>query len=333
MPTDPERRSRLLSLKLRALVREHLGLPADPDGTAHPYGAGAAFVTDNSVWVLTDGDGSRAVGPAVAWSLVHAPRRAVHLITESNGKVAARRAALLNCDVTVWEANERSLVRADPAAHLPVVDTDPRHIHFAGLIESAGAEVTVEHGVVAGEVRGLEMCRVVDDPVSSEPRLEVGMGAHDREAFAMVHGHLPTVDALRQVIDAVLPHRADGAPLHPFNRFGAERLLRWHALQDPASVGCSSLSAAEPPEPRTNLKDAVPCVASGVDADGSTVAVTFVSGVDLGAVPFALDAADRMRARRTVLALRERDITPSVRSLAALARAGLDIVAVRWPLA
>lgn len=333
MTADQERRSRLLSLKLRALVRGHLGLDADPPSVAHPYGAGAALVTDDAVWILADGDDTRALGPALAWAVSRAPGLPLNLVTEGEGGVAARRAELFDADIHVWRAVERDLVPALPVPHAPLWFIDERHVGLMHLIEESGAEVVLEHGVVSGEVRGLEMCRVVDDQHTGEARLEVGMGAHDREAFAMVHGQLPTLDALRQVIDAVLPHREEGAVPHPFNRFSAERLLRWHAMQDPESVGCDALIPAEPPVPRTNLKDAVPCVARGVDADERSVAVTFVVGVDLDAVPFALDAADRMQADRAVLAMRERDITASVRTLAGLAHRRLEIVTVRWPLA
>lgn len=330
---DQERRSRLLSLKLRALVRDHSGPDVESGSVPHPYGGGAALLTGGAVWILHDGDASRAVGPAVAWSASRAAGLPLNIVTESGGGIAARRAALLDADITVWHADERTITPASPEPHLPVAAADVRHVAFAPLIEDAGAEVIVEHGVVSGEVRGLEMCRVVDDPVSGEARLEAGMGTHDREAFAMVHGHLPAVDALSQVIAAVLPHREDGAEPHPFNRFAAERLLRWHALRDPSSVGCDTLLPAAPPVPRANLKDTVPCVATGVDRDGRTVAVTFVHGVDLDAVPFALDAADAVRADRAVLAARERDITASVRVLAGLARTPFDVVTVGWPLA
>ena len=333
MTADRERRSRLLSLKLRALVRGHLGLDADPPSVAHPYGAGAALVTDDAVWILDDGDGTRALGPALAWTLSRTPGLPLNLVTEGDGGVAARRAALFDADIRVWRAVERDIIPAPPLPHAQLRSVDERHAGLMHLIEEAGAEVIVEHGVVSGEVRGLEMCRVVDDPTSGEAHLEVGMGAHDREAFAMVHGQMPTLDALRQVIEAVLPHREDGAVPHPFNRFSAERLLRWHAVRHPGSVGCDLLVPAEPPVPRTNLKDPVPCVAHGTDAAGNTVAVTFVVGVDLDAVPFALDAADRMRADRAVLAVRERDVTASVTALAGIARTPLTIVSVRWPLA
>ena len=328
MSTDPDRRSRLLSLKLRALVRSHLRLGEDPAGTAHVFAPGAAFVTDDAAWFLIDGDASRCVGPVIAWAARQGIDRGINIIVEDGAGVAARRASYFGGPVTVWSADDRDITPAVPASHLPLLAPKPGHLDLASMIEEAGAEVVVEHGTVVGEVRGLEMCRLVDDETTGAARLDVGMGRHDREAFALVHGHLPAPDALRQVIAAVLPHREPGADQHPLNQFGAERLLRWNAMQDPTSVGCVSLHAAEPPVVRTNLKDAVPCVALGVDSSGASVAVTFAHGIDLDAVPFALDAADRLGAARAVLAVRARDITESTGVIAARSSRPITVTAL-----
>ena len=328
MSTDQERRSRLLALKLRALVRDHLSLTEEPEGQAHVFSPGAAFVTDDAAWFLIDGDATRSLGAVIAWSAANGITVPANILCEENAGIVARRAGFVSADVTVWQVDDRSVLRAEPSPHLPSVAPSAHHMAFAPLIESGGAEVVIEHGVVLGEVRGLEMCRVVDDAFTGEAHVEVGLGAHDREAFAMVHGHLPTEDAMRQVISAVLPHRSFEADHHPFNRFGVERLMRWNAIQDPSSVGCASLAPAEPPVIRTNVKDAVPCVAIGIDGDGSTVAATFVNGIDLEAVPFALDAADRLGASRAVLAMRSRDITRSTNTLVSLARTPLSLVSI-----
>ncbi len=98
-----------------------------------------------------------------------------------------------------------------------------------------------------GEVHGLEVCRVVDGP-DGTARLEVGVGAHDREAFGLVHGDVPMIDALANVVAAVAAHREPGAEPHPLNRIGAER-LRATLIADPARVGATSLHPAEPPVP------------------------------------------------------------------------------------
>lgn len=311
--SDSERRSRLLSLKLRALIRDHLGADTDPAGTAEVFALGAAFVTDDAVWVLIDGDATRALGATLAWASRF--EKPIHLLVERDSGVLARRSEMFTLDITVWHVDDRTLLPAVAEPHLESAEALPEHLAFVELITTSGADAVVEHGVVVGEVRGLEMCRVVTDDYTGESRLEVGMGAHDREAFTMVHGDLPTEKALKQVIDAVLPHRTEGADQHPLNQFGAERLYRWRALQNPASVGFASLALCDPPVKRTNVKDAVPCVALGVTTEGGDAVAVFVNGVDLDVVPFALDAASRAGVSEVVIVARERDITPTMKKI------------------
>ena len=311
---DAERRSRLLSLKLRTLVREHLGLASDPEGTPEVFGLGAAFITDDATWVLVDGDSARALGPVLAWTSRFG--KPVQLLVERDSGVVARRAQFFSSAITVWHVDERALLHAIADPHLPVVEAKPEHVAMMALITSSGADALIEHGIVVGEVRGLEMCRVVDDKATGETRLEVGMGVNDREAFLMVHGELPKEEALRNVIEAVAVHREPDAMVHPFNQFGAERMHRWRALQDPTSIGFAELSPADPPIRRTNLKDAVPCVAVGKTANGESAAAVFVHGIDLDVVPFAVDAASRCDVQQVVVVARAKDITPSMKKMA-----------------
>lgn len=317
----------LLSVKLRALVRDHLGLKDEPTGSIEPFALGAAFRTDEALWVLVDGDAARSLGPVLAWTA--AADHPINLLVERDSGVLARRAQFFTKAVTVWHVDDRNLLPAVVEPYPDRADVDPRHSTFVDLIRDAGADPLIEHGVVIGEVRGLEMCRVVDDPVSGDVRLEVGMGRHDREAFAMVHGDLPKMDALRQVIDAVLPHRMDGADPHPFNQFGAERLLRWRATQDPSIIGFKTLNPLDPPVIRRNVKDPVPCVAHGVDESGQDAVVTFVHGVDLDVVPFAVDAAMSAGIQRAVVAARDKDIVSVIRSMAQSSVIPTSIVGLR----
>jgi hypothetical protein len=278
------------------------------------FGLGAAFVAADATWVLIDGDSSRSLGPVLAWTSRFG--NPVHLLVEQESGLVARRAQFFHSAITVWHVDDRTLVPAVPAPHLPEAVAKPEHVAMMELISSSGADALIEHGIVVGEVRGLEMCRVVDDSYSGEARLEVGMGVNDREAFLMVHGELPKEQALRNVIEAVAIHRDPDAMVHPFNQFGAERMHRWRALQDPQPIGFETLSPADPPVRRTNLKDAVPCVAIGATADGEAAVAVFVHGIDLDVVPFAVDAASRCGVERAVVVAREKDITASMRKLA-----------------
>lgn len=323
---DAERRSQLLSLKLRALVRDHTG--GDDSGEALVFPLGAAIARVDGLWLLVDGPAHRTLGPALAWSLSRDLGTPIKVLVERDSGVLARRAAHFGLDLEIWHVDDRQLLPAIADPHVPLTPARAEHLAFTELIESAGADVVVEHGVVAGEVRGLELCRVVDDETTGEARLEVGMGAHDREAFAMVHGHLPTRDALRQVIDVVAPHRVEDAPQHPFNQFAAERLLRWNALRDPSGIGCDMLYAVEPPLPRQNVKDAVPCAARGTTNDGREVVAVFAHGVDLDVVPFAVDVAGREGVGGALVVLRSRDVVPSIERLAAASTTPVQVVAI-----
>jgi len=327
-PIDPQRRAALLGLKLRALVREHLGLDAGAEIAARPepFGRGAALLLDDTAWILLDEQAERGLGGAIAWAQ-KIGRRNVELITESASGVLARRAALFDLEIDVWHAVERLLVSA-VAEPYPDIEVDPIHEEFRELIVAGGAEPVVEHGVLAGEVRGLEVCRVVTDGSTGETRLEVGIGAHDREAFLMLHGGRPTVEALADVVATVEQHRTVDAPYHPLNKLGAERFLRWQSIHQPERVGAASLQVAAPPVVRRNLKDVVPCVAVGSTVAGDPLVAVYSSGIDLDLVPFALDAR-RMHAADADLALvvPARDASPVTAALAAAAHNPPRVVA------
>jgi len=344
IPDDADRRSRLLGMKLRALAAEHLGGPLDDMPTGFPDGA--AMMVDDAAWVLVAGAAARSLGGALAWAVRHGATT-LHLVAETDTGSLARRAEHLAFPVSVWFAQDRLLLRAvtEPldAPGEPMVE----HLGLMDVISAAGAAPNIEHGVVFGEVRGLEVCRVVDEPTvghiaelgdvgSFEPPsmtvpdgvlLEVGVGANDREAFRMLHGDLPTVEALASVVDSVVAFRSADAPQHPLNRLGQERYLRWQLEQDPSLIGMTLIEPAQPPVPRPNLKDPVPCVASGVTVDGRASTVVCSVGVDLDLVGFVADVQE-MNDTPVVVALKQRDVVPITTELLDLLRSPVEVRAV-----
>ena len=280
-------RARLLGLKLRALVRDHLNDQSVGEPVA--FAPGSALLHGDAAWVLLEEQPTRRLGAALAWA-TRTGANTLHVITESGSGVLARRAAEFTTSIDVWHAEERALWPAMPEPFPPKPPVPAAHLAFRDLIEAAGADPVEEYGVLSGEVRGLEVCRVVDDPYSGEARVEVGIGAHDRDAFAIMHGAVPTAESLARVVVTVAEHRRMDAPLHPFNRLARERLLRSELVNDPSSVGASRLVPVAPPVPRSNLKDPVPCVAAGRDAAGAPLVVVCSVGVDLDLIPFAVDS-------------------------------------------
>ncbi len=334
------RRSQLVATKLEALVSDHVGTRIS--ATAETFSGGAALVQDGAAWVLADDQPARSLGTALVWA-IRQSATALHLVASSDTGLLARRAAAFALPTTVWFVQGREMLAA-VAEPLPQSSPPPTsHDELRALIVEGGAIPHVEHGVLTGEVRGLEVCRVVETPttgylgdvgdrgglvaVDEGVQLEVGVGAADREAFQIIHGAVPTVEALANVVDAVERHRSIDSPHHPLNRLGAERFLRWQAEHEPGRVGCVTLVATEPPLPRPNLKDPTPCVATGRRRDGTIVQVVFSSGVDLDALPFAADVQIQ-HGDPVALALPARDVLPVVSELAGLLRNPIDIISL-----
>jgi hypothetical protein len=326
---DPDRRARLLGVALRALVRDRTG--TEPAAEVGSMGRGVALVHDSCAWVLVDERHETSLGPAIAWALRRGAT-SLQLLTPEGAGVLARRAEGLRPErlaVEVWHVNDRHQTRA-VAEPLPApIEPLPEHMALAATIAAAGAEVVIEHGVVAGEVAGLEVCRVVTDPFTDAVRLEVGVGVHDREAFTMLHGDVPVTLALADVVSTVAQHRGVGAEPHPLNRLAAERLLRHRLVAAPHRIGLQELVAVAPPVPRRNLKDPVPCVAQGRDAQGRPVIVVCSHGIDLDVVPYALDARRALDPTATVvIAVDGRDAHPVQHRLAELASGDVRVVPV-----
>lgn len=329
---QPTRRSQLNAIKLRALVRDHLGLDDNALAVeAGEFGGGAAVLcaagTEHATaWVLLDERPERGLGAALAWAL---RRDAVelHVVADTATGTLARRAEGFGYPISVWQVEGRTLLPAG-AEPLPVAPAVPaEHEMWADTISAGGALPVVEHGVLAGEVGGLEVCRVVTDAYTNEVRLEVGVGAHDREAFQMLHGNRPTTEALADVVRSVSTHRQTGAPRHPLNMLAQERALRARLVEEPQLIGATSVVATVPPVPRPNVKDAIPCVAVAT-VDGRPVVVVCSSGVDLDLVPYAVDARAALGMHHCAVVLPARDALHLQRRLAALAAPPITVLTV-----
>ena len=183
------RRAALLALKLQTLVRDHAGPgPVAPS----PFPGGAALLRDGEAWVLIEDHPERGLGPATGLG-----RSAGRHQGEPPGR-GRRWAAGPPCRrvppaPAVWEVDGRALRAAPPSPRPTPAEIAPDLAALRTVIGAAGADPIEEHGVLSGEVVGLEVCRAVRDD-DGTPRLAVGIGAHDREAFRLVHGDAP-VDA------------------------------------------------------------------------------------------------------------------------------------------
>ncbi len=174
---DRTRRQQLLTIKLTALARDHGA--ADVRAVPGEFGIGAAVLAGDEAWILLDHDPATGFGGAMAWAIRHGAC-SLRLIAESGTGTLARRATAFAMPVEVAHAEGRALLAAiaEPLPAPPGVLDE--HEALRELIAAGGAQPVAEHGVLFGEVAGLEVCRVVTDPVTGAARLEVGVGVHDR---------------------------------------------------------------------------------------------------------------------------------------------------------
>jgi hypothetical protein len=315
---DPERRSQLLVVKLSVLAREHLDLV---DGEPTTFPGGAALRAGARGAVLVEDQPERGLGRALSWASRNGIEE-LHVLVEDRAGQLARQAAAFATPPTVWWVQARDLHPVEPEAIGAPVAASPAALALAPEIEAAGATLVVEHGGVTGEVLGLEVARVVEHDLGVS--LEVGIGRHDREAFAIIHGDRPAAEALAGVVAAVRGTRRPDAPEQPLHRLAQERWLREVLLARPDLVGAAHLERHEGPLPRPNVKDPWPAVAVG---DGAVAVCS--AGVDLDLVPFAADA--RLAAdpgARLVLVVPERDAHAVTVDLAAALADPAEVVTV-----
>ena len=319
---DEARRDRLLALKLAALIRDHW---STHDLQTTSFALGSAARDGQVGWALLDERQHRGLGPALAWA-IRADVDRLHVLADEGTGTLSRRATAFRLPIEVWHVAERVLL---PAIAEPLQAPSPapaEHDRFRTLITQGGATPVVEHGMLIGEVRGLEVCRVVTDEYTGVARLEVGIGRHDREAFQMLHGDIPTVEALTKVVAAVEPHRQFGAAPHALNRLGQERALRARLIDDPTLIAATGVEAIASPVARANIKDPYPAVARAT-IDGRPTTVVVSAGVDLDLVPFATDAR-LATGEPTRIVVPIRDAVPVQSEIAALLTEPIPIVPV-----
>jgi hypothetical protein len=286
-----------------------------------------------AAWVLIDDGVVARFGSALAWS-VRQGASSLDVVVDDVASpvgaagVVARRAAAFGPTVRVWSVEGTSLAPA--LASPPVADAGEPPADLAELLKSHGLEVIWEHGVLRGEVLGLEVARTVGS------QLEVGVGRHDRSArFEMRRGETLSA-ALAEAAAAVRDLRRPGAPRHPANTLARSRWLRSLMVARPEAYGFDRLRPVAPPLPWFDLPDAgpAPCVGFlvdkgaevagvaggvGVGGGGGVMVVVVCSvGVDLDLVPTAADCRFLYGEDSPLyLVVPENDDLPVTRSLAA----------------
>ena len=319
MGLSQEQKASLWRAKLRSLARDHFGRT---EGTDHPMPWGAALEHEGVWTALLEVSPERSFGQA----LVLAARnqaQTLDLLVETDAAAVARRAILFDPSPSVWSLDGNELVPAEASApeHVAAAAIEPE---IAALLDVDDVDVIIEHGVIVGECRGLEVARVTG--AGAEQRLDVGVGAYDQGAFSVMNPHLTPDEALGNVVDQVMQFRRRGGEPHPINRLARERWVRSELLVEPRLIGLASLEVVEPMTERDGIKDIAIAAAVGITETGERVLVACTVGIDLDAVPAAVDLAAQHDADRIMIVLPERDRHPIVQAVADQSRVPIEFV-------
>ena len=345
MTVDAEQRSRLLRTKLVALTRGSRasdGFDA-PEGDlatdAVRVGAITAVRLDDTAYTLAETASAGALASAMLWAHRQGATRVVLFADDHPGDLARWAGYFhlgggpVDVRAVVGAGSESATASPMPAAASAPDAPDA----LLEQLRDAGLEVVVEHGVVRGELLGLEVARLVVWPSEhggdDELHLEAGVGRFDRDAVAAAHPDEAPAEALARAVHAVRAHRYQGAPAHPIQMLSRERWLRADLIADPARIGARRLAPISMTTEADGLRDAHPAAAAGVDLDGRPLVVVCSSGVDLALVPLAADTRELVDPEaRLVLALPERDHHVATSTLVGLLRrpAELAVVAPGW---
>ena len=300
-------RNRLRAAQLRSLARL-VGFDGGPEsGEFTDLGLGGVLSVGPIVYGLLDQPGHRGLGRILAWLdrredaddvslrlLVAGPDRES---CDRHASIVTRYGSFLRNPPQVWAAVGKAVHEAPPASQEPYREPSAAEWATARPLVEAGAVLVAEHGVVLGEVLGLEIGRVMQQD-DEAPVLEIGVGKNDRAAASMMTNLRPRDELLAAIAEQVRVQRRSDASPHPLNRLARERWLRAKVMSDPFLVGAAELVPVEPPFPRQNLVEWMPAFAYGPGQGEHSTHQTLVAcsvGVDVDLPLLAADARDRQR--------------------------------------
>ena len=287
--TDPSRLARLNAIKLAALVRDHVG--DDVDLVPGEFPGGAALRRADEAWVLARRAPARALGPALAWALRQGADVApcggrdrapgswpdVPRPSRCPCRCGTQR---VECCCPPWPS--RCPIR--PPCRRPIASSSTPS-------PQSGADPHEEFGVLSGEVQGLEVCRVVDDPYTGRHPARGRCRRARPRGVPHAARRSPAPRGARRVVRG--RHPAPAARRHrssadPAGAGAAAAVRAWSAepyahRRHPGGAGRAAGAAPEPEGPGAVRARSPPSTAVAV-------AVVCSMGVDLDVVPYAVDA-------------------------------------------
>ena len=325
---------RLRGVKLQALVRDHLGRD-DRRRRRRRSRPGAALVADGAAWVLVEDEPERGLGPALAWALRNGAD--VARTSSPSGRPGCWPAGPAGFAFPIDGLARR---RAHAAAGRRRAARSPRRRAAAGAPRARRHDRRRRRRARSSSTASSPArCAASRCAASSTTRTPAPCASRSASAPTTARRSRSSTATCRPSrrspasSRAVAEHRRPGRAAAPAQPAGARAPAALAARAGPgAARAWRRVAPAQPPVPRPNVKDRVPCSAIGRRADGSPVRRRLLGRRRPRPVPYALDARAAAGATPGVergevwLVAPPRDLVPVTAELAALADQPLSLV-------
>lgn len=316
--------------KLKALITHALGIEAERVESFKvlhtPWGATRLIPRDtppesHDIAVLIEDD-NYSVFAAVILTYKRNSGQKLHLFV--GGEDAQERAAHFarwckhfSIDADVYVATKAPAVRVD-VGEITQIEPPVIRDQLKELIDGAGVTLVSDHGAATIEYLGLEIGRITG--IGDEQRLDVGVGAYDQGAFAVMNPGLDNAESLYVVLNQIRETRNAQAAPSPIKRMSKHRWVLAELIAEPQLLDLDELVAVESYKARGGIEDESVALAVGISkADQSKTIVGVISGIDLLSVVAMVDIAILHGCDKAILVTQRKDRHNALSELSAVA--------------
>ena len=301
---DGERRSELNQRKLESLLRT-----AFPDSIFEQVEtqSGALRSNNKAQYLYAP---SEKVSP-LAFALTFLEKGdVINIILDEPDPLLLHQALGLHSDIRFWVVEKDQLIPHPESKTAEKPEKPVANETAVSLLLENGCDVIREHDAVRGEIKGLEVARIIKD-FDNESNVQIGVGHYDQEAHKLVDWGESPDEKLARVVSEVHQHRNKEAQPHPLNRVARPQWLISEMIASPEIVGLDEAWHLPSPENAKAITETTPAAALGKIRDQVILVVASV-GLDLKAVPIASGLSVTTEPDEIWMVLPEKDKHPAL---------------------
>ncbi|MEE2682544.1 MAG: hypothetical protein VYD77_01255 [Actinomycetota bacterium] len=322
---DVERRAELNQAKLNGLLKKTF-----PDEVFEPIYSKSGSIFSNGKQRFLYAPDER-VSPLVIALATETDELQTNLVVDKREAVLLQQTHGLSAEITLWIVDNDRVVQhpdsvIDERREINVLSED-----FKELLKASGCDVVQEHGVLKGEIKGLEVARVVINDEGQQV-LRVGVGAYDQEAHKIFDSQQTPEEKLFRIVSQVMEYRNQKSEPHPLNRAARAKWMIAEIIATSENFDLEEVQPLSMLEEIDTVTESHPAAAIGRTGAGSVLIVAS-SGIDLQTIPVAAGLLVSTGAEEIWIALSPKDRHPAIINAARYLKAPSRFIEINepWP--